>query len=188
MDLPVFQCLRSLDRRPESTAALADVPQCRLGVRSARACQAIARVGPDGQNGEAHFGIADMGLKMQTGDGRDDGPARGVQVSELDQVVGQGPSLIAQPGGERRSQCAASRSGRFAGLVIRRKIVVGVAGGHGEERRERTAMPAGAWTPTMVSSPGAMNRIGRIIAWPVVFRSRIYDSSNTRAITPFPRT
>jgi hypothetical protein len=39
---------------------------------------------------------------MQTGDGLDDGAARGVKVAELDKVVGQRLALVARPGGKCR--------------------------------------------------------------------------------------
>ena len=53
----------------------ADMPEGRLDVRTADACQAFASGASDGQDGKALAGVAAEGLNMQTGDRLDDGPA-----------------------------------------------------------------------------------------------------------------
>jgi len=43
-------------------------------------------------------------LDMQAGDRLEDGAAGGIEMAEVDEVVGQGSGLVAGPGGERRKQ------------------------------------------------------------------------------------
>ncbi len=104
---------------------------------------------------------------MQAGDCLDDGAARGVEVAEVDEVVGQGPALVASPGGEGRKQCPLVDQADLQGEQTKEEVALGINGGHGTGL-PNAGVAAGAWTPTTVSSPRAMSWIGTIIAWPLV--------------------
>ena len=82
----------------------ADVPEGRLNLWATRTRQALASRPPDRQDGKALLDVAAHGLKMHGGNGLNSGSARGIEVSELDQVVGQLAALIAGPGRECREQ------------------------------------------------------------------------------------
>jgi hypothetical protein len=79
-----------------------DVPERCLKIGSSGAHEAVARRTSNSQDCETFLRVAAQGLDMQTGDGLDDGAARGVKVAELDKVVGQSLALVARPGGECR--------------------------------------------------------------------------------------
>ncbi len=49
-------------------------------------------------------GVAAQDLKMHQDDGLDGGSPRGIEAAEVDEMVGQGPALVARPGGECRKQ------------------------------------------------------------------------------------
>jgi len=80
------------------------MPEARSDVWTAGPRQAFASRASHGQNGQALLNVAAQGLNMHTGDGLDGGPARGVEVPEIDEVVGQRPALVSRPGGEGREQ------------------------------------------------------------------------------------
>ena len=151
----------------------ADMPEGRLDVRAAGVRETFASRAPDGQDGKAFTGVAAEGLEVEAGDGLDGGAARGIEVAEVDKVVGQGSALVASPGGECREQRPLVDQAVLQGEQTEEEVAIGIDGGHGDGSPERPAGPAGVWTPTTVSSPRAMNRIGRIIAWPLVLYSRV---------------
>ena len=71
------------------TVTGADVPEGRLDVRAAGAHQPFASRASDGKDGEALLDVAAERLDMHAGDGLDGGAARGIEVSEVDEMVGQ---------------------------------------------------------------------------------------------------
>ena len=68
---------------------------------------------------------------MQAGDGLDGGPARRIQVSERDEVVGQGSGLVARPGGEGGEQRVLADQAVLKGQQAEKEIAIGIEGGHG---------------------------------------------------------
>jgi hypothetical protein len=78
----------------------ADVPEGCLNVSAADPRKRFASRPSDGQDGQAIAGLAAQGLDVQTGDGLDSGAARSIEISKVDEVVGQGSPLVASPGGE----------------------------------------------------------------------------------------
>ena len=97
--------------------------------------------------------------------------ALGIEMAEVDKMVGQGAALVAGPGGECREQRPLVDQSVLQGEQTKEKVAIGVDGGHDGGSPEHLEGAAGAWTTTMLSSP-AMNQIRRIIAWPLVSRSR----------------
>ena len=72
-----------------------------------------------------------MALDVQTGDGLDGGAARGIEVTRVDQVVGQRSALVARPGGEGREQRPLVDQAVLQGEQTEEEIAIGIDGGHG---------------------------------------------------------
>jgi hypothetical protein len=108
-----------------------DVSQGRSDKSAAGDRESFARLTPDGQDGEAPGGLAAERLHMQGGDGLDDSPARAIEVSELDEVIGQRSALVASPGGECREQRPLANQAVLQGKQTEEEIAIGIDRGHG---------------------------------------------------------
>ena len=116
------------------------------------------------RDGKAPGGVAAKGLKMHTGDGFDSGPARGVEVAEVDEVVGQGSAFVACPGGEGREQRALVDEAGLEGEQSEEEIAISIDGGHNVGLPIAQRGPRARGLRRRGPHPGADNRIGRIIA------------------------
>ncbi len=65
------------------------MPEGRLDLRAAGASEALASRPSDSQHGKALLNVTAEGLNMHTGDGLDGGATRGIELAELDEMVGQ---------------------------------------------------------------------------------------------------
>ena len=153
----------ALDRR---ALRRADVPECCLEVRAAGAQQTLTGGAFDGQNRKALGCVTAGDLDMKAGDGLDDLAARGIEVAEVDEMVAQRPALVPSPGGEGRKQRPLVDQAVLQCKQTDEKIAIGVDGGHDVDSNARVP-------PTRVGThdgalPRATDRIGPIIAWPLV--------------------
>ena len=82
--------------------------------------QALARGPAGGYCGQALLDVALMAVHMQVSQRLDGGAAGGIDMPQRDQVVGQGPGLVAGPGVERGDQLPPGRSSRSAKPATRR--------------------------------------------------------------------
>ncbi len=121
-----------------------------------------------GSRGQALRGAAAVLLEVAGDEGLDGGAVVGVEVAAGDQVLGQRPPLLERPGLKGRDELRLVDQAVLQGEQTEEEIAIGIDGGHDVVFPERPAGPAGDWTPTTVSLHRAMNRIGRIIAWPLV--------------------
>ena len=86
----------------------------------------------DGKDGKALLEVAAKGLEMHTGDGLDRGAARGIEVPERDEMVGQRSALVASPGGECREQRPLVDQAVLEGQQAEEQVARGVGRlGHG---------------------------------------------------------
>ena len=85
-----------------------------------------------------------------------------------DKMLGQRPRFLERPGLKGRDELRLVDQPVLQSEQAEEEIAIGIDGGHDCVFPERPAGAAGAWTATTVSLHRAMNRIDRIIAWPLV--------------------
>jgi hypothetical protein len=109
----------------------ADASEGRLDLRVAQVGQALARGPGGGDGGEALLRVAGVSLDVQGGQGLDGGSLGGIEVAQRDQVVGQGPRLVAGPGVERGHELRLLDQAGLQGEQAEEEMAVGVRAGHG---------------------------------------------------------
>ena len=108
----------------------ANVTEGRLDVRAAGARETSRVERPTARTARLFPVSPPERLDMQTGDGLDGGAARGIEVAELDEVVGQGSALVASPGGECRKQRPLVDQAVLEGQQAEEQIALGIDDGH----------------------------------------------------------
>ena len=81
-----------------------------------------------GDGGQALLGVAAVLLEVQGDQGLDAGALRGVEVAAGDEVVGQGPGLVAGPGLEGGDELGLVDQAVLQGEQAEEEVAVG---GHG---------------------------------------------------------
>ena len=99
-----------------------------LDVRVAELGQALAGRAAGGNGGQAPGRVAAVRLDVQGGQGLDGRPLGGIEVPQGDEVVGQGPRLVAGPGVERGDELLLVDQPGLEGQQAEEKVIVG---GHG---------------------------------------------------------
>jgi hypothetical protein len=79
----------------------ADRLQCRIEGRVDLVGQALSCRAAGGDGGEALLRVTAVGFEVQGRQRLDGGSLGGIEVPQRDQMVGQGPGLVARPGVER---------------------------------------------------------------------------------------
>ena len=86
-------------------------------------------------------------------------------------MVGQGSALVARPGGERREQRPLVDQAVLQGQQAEEQVAIAIDGGH-DTGLLGARRALGRLDTDDGVAPRAMNRIERIIAWPIVLCSR----------------